>query len=293
MSKQQISKRDAAEATRSGVDVLQKKKKTGRASKLDDFRVLNIPDKDGTIMITIVNMNGRPSSSYWYSSASGKLEKGDNLPVEWVGTITVSPNYQHRLWATAKNIFKSFGIPVEAKELEQFITARGDRLWYRVKFKDGKVGSVYLPRLLAFAKSTQKYSEKEEAIVSSVVVAPHRRRHGFGSILHKLMALHLKGLGYTRMVSDIVGMNTDAEIAIWRALQTEASVTPFKEKFSLMGTLHKLNIVNDVMVKAVHKHTGTHVNGVLMTQGKISKKKFRQFELDLTDKRIFMLEKAA
>jgi ribosomal protein S18 acetylase RimI-like enzyme len=257
------------------------------ATLQDDIRPLITTADDGTIQITLVNLNGRPSNSYWYSSRSGKLEKKENVPMEWIGGINVSPNLQHRMWATMKNFFEELNIPTEPKKLEQFIAARGEnKLWYRVKFNDDKVGSVYLPRLLDVAKGVQEYSENNEGYISNVVVAPHRQRQGFGLLLHSLAASYLKGLGYTKMTSDIVGMNTDAEIAVWKALKKQVRVTPFRESFSIMRILRKANVIDDVMFKVVQKMMGTHVNGVLMTQGEISKKKFQQFEMDLTDERI-------
>src|SRR5258706_10086545 len=99
------------------------------AAKLqDDIRPLITTADDGTIQIALVNLNGRPSSIYRYSSRSGKLEKEEKAPMEWIGSINVSPSLEHRAWATMKSFFKDLTIPTEPKELEQFIAARGKKL---------------------------------------------------------------------------------------------------------------------------------------------------------------------
>jgi hypothetical protein len=274
---------------------IRKKESNDRKSELkpEDIRPLIVTAQDGTIQIEIVNLSGQSSDTYRYSSRSGKLEKNGTCPVEWIGGINISPNFTHRAWATMANLFESFKIPIEPKELKQFIKARGkEKSFYRVKVGN-KVGSIYLPNLLVLAEGVYASTEKDEGFISNVMVAPHRQGQGFGLLLHRLAASYLKGLGYKKMTSDVVGMNTDGEVAVWRALKKELRVTPFKENFSMTRLLRRLNVIDGVMFDVIQKKWGTHVNGVLMIDKEISKKKFQQFELDLTDKRIPILEKEA
>src|SRR5258708_10967031 len=262
-----------------------------RAQKPEDLKVVIKTEDDGTFMIEILNLNGAPSSAYYYSTDSGKLEEIYKAPMEWIGRINISPSFPHRVWATTANLLQSWNIPTEPKELKRFIKARGKgKSWYRIKFGDKGTGSIYLPNLLYMAERVQEYPDKDRGYVSSVVVAPHRQRQGFGLQLHKLAASFLKTLGYTTMVSDTVGMNTDGEIAVWKALKKEALVTPFKLSFSMSKFLRKANIIDDKMFKLMQK-MGMHINGSAMTLEAISKKRFQQFELNLADKRIPILPK--
>jgi hypothetical protein len=284
-----------ASTRKEGAVMASRKKK--KKSKPDDIRTLIGTDDDGTIQITLVNLNGRPSSIYRYSTKTGKLEKNGRYPVEWIGQIAISPNLRHRAWVPIANIFQGWGIPTELKQLEQFIKTRGkDRLWYtiqlHVKNGDKKRGSIFLPNLLHLAKATFSTVSKGTAIISNVMVAPHRQGQGFGTMLHLLAASHLKSLGYTKMLSDIVGMNTDAEIAIWKSLQKQLRVTPFKESYSTTRLLRDSKVIDNRMFRIMQKHTGGYFSGVMMAQEQISRKKFQQFELDLTDERIplFMME---
>jgi hypothetical protein len=107
-----------------------------------------ITTQNGTIIVTLANVNSGPSDTYRYSTITGKLEKNDEVfPVEWIGSLNISPNMMHRAWIPMKNIFQGWNIPTEPKELKRFIRKRGEeKAVYRVKFgSTGKVGSIYLP----------------------------------------------------------------------------------------------------------------------------------------------------
>ena len=90
------------------------------------------------------------------------------------------------------------------------------------------------------------------------------------------------------MVSDIVGLNTTGEIAVWKSLQKQLPVTPFKGSFSLVQFLQRLNIIDKTMAAILQKER-MHVDGEVLSIKQIARRKFQQFELDLTDERIPVL----
>jgi hypothetical protein len=247
-------------------------------------------NEDGSTSIMLINLDGPPSNIFRYSSRTGKLEEADECPVEWLGSITVSPNFAHRLWFPIKSFCADVSIPTGIPELEKFIQNRGDKgPWYRMKVsKTGQLGVIHLPSILSMAMSmTEVFTEKENAIVSHVAVAPHCQRRGIGRFLHVLMARYLKGLGYKTLSSDIVGLNTKGEVAVWESLQKEVNVESLN-----MGTsswprvLHKMNVINNVMYRNLLKHHAMNLDGELIRLGAIEKTDFPQFEMDLTDERI-------
>ncbi len=249
----------------------------------------------GVVMIMLVDTNGKPSPTYRYSSISGKVEQNDyNCPVgEWVGAINVSTSMHHRMWVAASNLFKDFEIPVEKEPLKKFIKARGEKgPWYRISNGDTKemLGAVYLPYVLKMVEFLEREPDKEEAVIGNATVAPKYVGQGFGKVLHLLAAGHFKKLGYKTLVSDIVGLNTEPEIAVWRSLKKEFLVEEYTEKgFSTVSVLESMNIIDDKLAAFLNTRNCMHVGGKRMTLGEISETEFTQFEMDLTSDQIPML----
>jgi len=250
---------------------------------------------DGTTVIMLIDFNGKkPSPQYHYGTLTGKVTKTAHACTlgEWIGEIHVSPNINQRMWIAAKNLFNSFEIPTEPKALKQFINTRGEKgPWYRIGSpEEGIQGSIYLPNVLAVTKAIDKKSSKDTAIVASAVVAPKHVGKGFGTMLHVLAAGYFKQRGFKFLSSDIVGFNTDSEVAVWNRLAKIFSVESHNESgFSTPRALEGLSVIDDKMAKFLSSRMSMYINGKAMTLEEISNTKFPQFEMDLTDKRVPIL----
>jgi hypothetical protein len=152
------------------------------------------------------------------------------------------------------------------------------------------VGSVYLPHVLnLFGLLEEQKANKEQAIISSAVVAPKHLGKGYGKMLHYLAAAHFKKLGYKTLTSDIIGLNTESELRVWKSLQKEFPVEGYKEPFSIVRALRGMDIIDDEMAAFLNTHQGMVVGGKTMSLGEIGETEFQQYEMDLTDERVPLL----
>ena len=101
-------------------------------------------------------------------------------------------------------------------------------------------------------------------------MAPKHVGKGFGTVLHVLAAGHFKQLGYKFLSSDIVGQNTDSEIAVWKRLQKDFDVKGFTQNgLSPVRVLRSCDAIDDNMVQFLNINT-LYINGKSMTVKEIS-----------------------
>ena len=132
------------------------------------------------------------------------------------------------------------------------------------------------------------------AVIASAVVAPKSVRRGFGKALHLLAAAHFSCWATKPWVLDIVGFNTDSEIAVWKSLQKDFKVESYNQTgFSTTRVLRGLNIIDDGMFDLLNTRAAMCINGKTMTLKEISDTEFPQFEMDLTDERVPLLKRAS
>jgi len=259
-------------------------------------------ESDSEVVIKLIDFNGKkPSPEYHYGTRTGTVTKKEHkCPVgEWIGEIRVSRSMAQRMWVAATNLFNDFQIPTEPEVLEKFIEARGEKgPWFRIQFanEDGVqgAGAVYLPNVLGMAQHVNDKDPEGRAVIATAVVAPKHVGKGFGKALHVLAAAHFKTLGYKTLVSDIVGFNTDSEIAVWKSLQKDFKVESYNMNgFSTTRVLRDLNIIDDGMFDLLNTRVALVINGKAMTLKEISDTEFPQFEMDLTDERVPLLKSFA
>ena len=128
-------------------------------------------------------------------------------------------------------------------------------------------------------------------MISNVTIAPHHQKKGYGTLLHFFLAQYLRDEGFKKLTSDIVGMNTGGELAIWKKLQAGWSIEKQEPMSHLCvpRMLHTMEIIDDQMYKALNKGFSSHFGDGVYTLGKIEKTDFPQYEWDLSDP-ILMLE---
>jgi len=232
--------------------------------------------------------------SYTYRSVTGAVERNEAcFDGDWLGSISVCSSALYRIRLTVENfICKQFQLPTTVADLEKFIAGRPDaekKCWYTVgmtnpKTNKTKTGGICLPYLMSFLELSEKsLEERKEAVISNVTVAPHHQKKGVGTMLHLFLAQHLRDEGFEKLVSDLVGMNTSGELAIWKRLQAQGHDIAKLEPMShscVPRLLHSIKILDDVMYKEVNRQ-GSHFGDGVCTFKKMEKIDFPQYEWDL------------
>jgi len=251
--------------------------------------VVTKKDRESISLAFVYPRRGR-THSYTYHSASGKLERDkETWTGDWVGSIQASRSFEYRIRATANKILEPFGVPTKTAELETFLAGRPPEKkdWYIVQFPE-EVGGICLPLLLSYSELTDKSLEESpnKAVISGVSVAPRHQKKGFGTLMHLVLARHLRDEGYKTLLSDMVGMNTEGELAIWARLERMgACVEKCKPMahFCIPRFLYLSKIISEGMYKILNKVTTTHLSGKLRTAGEVEKIDFPQYEWDLSE----------
>jgi hypothetical protein len=260
------------------------------AAQTDDGIIRGVTKKDqDSISITLVRPTEGTSSSYSYHTRSGAVEcNNDEFSGDWIGAISASRTLACRVRHMVNSVCDDFKLPNTTADLQAFIDGRPQerRDWYTVQFPNKKQGSVCLPYLLVFFKDSDESLEEgsDTAVVSNATIAPHYQKKGYGTLLHLCLAQHLRDEGFKMLVSDLVGMNTTGELAVWEKLQKQGREIKKMEPMShicIPRMLHAMRIIDDQMYKQLNKQ-GTHFGGRIHSLAKVEKTDFPQYLWDLS-----------